>query len=74
MTIEKARKKLELAKEHLQDDRQNYVHILRSTNRAMDIRFSHLGGKTPREKMISDVLEEIKEDKERIARYERIAL
>lgn len=72
--IVKARKHLEREREHLEYLRECYVENERErTGGLLDIRFKCYNG-TIRESRRKDYLKDIKETKERIAKFERIVL
>ena len=74
MTRKKAKKLLSSWKESLQFDRDRYVSIMRDKREMMDINLAMYNYKTPREHMLAECLEEIKNDKEQISYLQRIAL
>ena len=74
MTKEKAIKHLGRAREHLNFWREKYVEACRDRRSAMDIKMHYFDELTLREQMKRDALNEIAEAKERIARFERIAI
>lgn len=74
MTRKKAKKLLSIWKDSLQFDRDRYVSIMRDKREMMDIKLAMYNYKTPREHMLAECLEEIKNDKEQISYLQRIAL
>lgn len=74
MTKRKAIKLLNSWKESLEFDRERYVSIKRDKRDMMDIKLAMYDYKTPREYMLAECLEEIKNDKEKIAYFQRIVL
>ena len=68
---EKARKHLINARESLEFWREVYVNNERDNNPSMDLKFHSIGA-TIREDKRKDILNCIKDAKERIAKFERI--
>lgn len=71
MTKEKARKHLERAKESREFWRACYVDNERDTCEILDVKLSYYGC-TGREEKRRECIERIKEQNERISRFERI--
>lgn len=73
MKKEKAKKHLNFSREHLQWLRENYVDRMRDPN------FQNLNnngwiGVNPYKEWLADIKQEMKDTKERIAKFERIVL
>ena len=74
MTKERAIKHLERAKEHLAYLNESYVKNERNKHPMMDINWDYTSGLTLRETRRKDILDDMADVKERIARLQRIAL
>ena len=74
MTKAKAEKRLKSWRENLDFWRERYVSIKRDKREMMDTKLAMYDYKTPRESMLSECLEEMKDIKEKIAYYQRMAL